>query len=73
MIFIIIIAARRFERSELAPEDVIYLVLLLLYFFYFFISPIVFAARISSRCAGKKQLLWNISMCNQMVTSEIRE
>jgi len=39
--------------NQLPPSNVIELVILLLFSFYFFIFPFVFAARISSNCAGK--------------------
>ena len=39
--------------SQHPPSNVIVTVILLLFFFYFFISSFVFAARISSNCAGK--------------------
>lgn len=39
--------------NQLPPSNVIVPVILLLFVFYIFIFPFVFAARISSNCAGK--------------------
>ena len=54
---IFFMTAHKFEQNTLTPEYVVSLVYVQLPFFYLFISPLMFAAWISSRCAGKKPLL----------------